>query len=43
VSRTSGFYPDIFMGYPGPLRQLGVVAPQALLQESRSGAAGPQG
>jgi hypothetical protein len=32
VSRTSGFYPDIFMGYPGPLRQLrqlGVVAPQA--------------
>jgi hypothetical protein len=32
VSRTSGFYPDIIMGYPGPLRQLrqlGVVAPQA--------------
>jgi len=32
VSRTSGFYPDIFMGYPGSLRQLrqlGVVAPQA--------------
>jgi hypothetical protein len=32
VSRTSGFYPDIFMGYPEPLRQLhqlGVVEPQA--------------
>jgi hypothetical protein len=32
VSRKSGFYPDILMGYPGPLRQLrqlGVVAPQA--------------
>ena len=32
VSRQSGFYPDIFMGYPGPLRQLhqrGVVEPQA--------------
>jgi hypothetical protein len=32
VSRQSGFYPDIFMGYPAPLRQLrqlGVVAPQA--------------
>jgi extracellular solute-binding protein len=22
VNRRSGFYPDIFMGYPGPLRQL---------------------
>ena len=32
VSRPSGFYPDIFMGYPEPLRQLhqrGVVEPQA--------------
>ena len=32
VSRKSGFYPDIFMGYPDPLRQLrrfGVVEPQA--------------
>jgi Bacterial extracellular solute-binding protein len=32
VSRGSGFYPDIFMGYPEPLRQLrrlGVVEPQA--------------
>jgi hypothetical protein len=32
VSRKSGFYPDIFMGYPDPLRQLrtlGVVDPQA--------------
>lgn len=32
VSRSSGFYPDIFMGYPEPLRQLrklGVVDPQA--------------
>lgn len=32
VSRTSGFYPDVFMGYPEPLRQLrqlGVVEPQA--------------
>ena len=32
VSRRSGFYPDIFMGYPEPLRQLhqrGVVEPQA--------------
>ena len=32
VSRTSGFYPDIFMGYPEPLRQLhqsGVVERQA--------------
>ena len=32
VSRRSGFYPDIFMGYPDPLRQLrerGVVEPQA--------------
>jgi hypothetical protein len=32
VSRTSGFYPDIFMGYPEPLRQLhqlGVIGPQA--------------
>jgi phage tail protein X len=32
VSRQSGFYPDIFMGYPGPLRQLhelGVLEAQA--------------
>jgi Bacterial extracellular solute-binding protein len=32
VSRGSGFYPDIFMGYPEPLRQLrqlGVIEPQA--------------
>ena len=32
VSRTSGLYPDIFMGYTEPLRQLhqlGVVEPQA--------------
>jgi Bacterial extracellular solute-binding protein len=32
VGRTSGFYPDIFMGYPEPLRQLhqlGVIEPQA--------------
>ena len=32
VSRTSGLYPDIFMGYPEPLRQLhqlGVIEPQA--------------
>ena len=32
VSRKSGFYPDIFMGYPEPLRQLsqtGVVEPSA--------------
>jgi hypothetical protein len=32
VSRQSGLYPDIFMGYPEPLRQLhrsGVVEPQA--------------
>src|SRR5438067_10950091 len=32
VSRSSGFYPDIFMGYPEPLRQLrklGVIDSQA--------------
>ena len=32
VGRSSGFYPDIFMGYPEPLRQLrqaGVIEPQA--------------
>ena len=32
VSRSSGFYPDIFMGYPEPLRQLhqlDVIEPQA--------------
>jgi hypothetical protein len=32
VSRGSGFYPDIFMGYPEPLRELhrlGVIEPRA--------------
>jgi hypothetical protein len=32
ASRGSGFYPDLFMGYPEPLRQLrslGVIEPQA--------------
>jgi hypothetical protein len=32
ISRTSGLYPDIFMGYPEPLRQLrrlGLIEPQA--------------
>jgi len=32
VSRSSGFYPDIFMGYPEPLRQLrqlGLIEPRA--------------
>jgi len=32
VNRASGFYPDIFMGYPEPLRQLhelGIIEPQA--------------
>ena len=32
VSRSSGFYPDIFMGYPEPLRhlrRLGVIGPEA--------------
>src|SRR5499425_2969578 len=32
VSRGSGFYPDVFMGYPEPLRQLrqlNVIEPQA--------------
>jgi len=32
VSRSSGFFPDIFMGYPEPLRQLrqaGVIEPPA--------------
>jgi phage tail protein X len=32
VSRQSGLYPDVFMGYPEPLRQLrrsGVIEPQA--------------
>ena len=32
VSRGSGFYPDVFMGYPEPLRQLhqrGVIEPHA--------------
>src|SRR6516225_6485759 len=32
VTRMSGFYPDVFMGYPEPLRQLrqlGITEPQA--------------
>jgi hypothetical protein len=39
VSRKSGFYPDIFMGYPEPLRQLhqlGVIEPQARLRIAAS-------
>jgi len=42
VSRTSGFYPDIFMGYPEPLRQLrkmGVVDPQARFFSKNRGVA----
>jgi Bacterial extracellular solute-binding protein len=42
VSRSSGFYPDIFMGYPEPLRQLrklGVVDPQARFFSKNRGAA----
>jgi hypothetical protein len=42
VRRNSGFYPDIFMGYPEPLRQLrrmGVVEPQARLFSRNRGVA----
>jgi Bacterial extracellular solute-binding protein len=42
VGRSSGFYPDIFMGYPGPLRQLrqmGVVEPQARFFSKNRGVA----
>jgi hypothetical protein len=42
VSRGSGFYPDIFMGYPEPLRQLrklGVVDPQARFFSKNRGVA----
>jgi hypothetical protein len=42
VSRSSGFYPDIFMGYPEPLRQLrqlGVVEPQARFFSKNQGVA----
>jgi len=42
VSRSSGFYPDIFMGYPEPLRQLrklGVVDPQARFFSKNRGVA----
>jgi hypothetical protein len=42
VSRKSGLYPDIFMGYPGPLRQLhqlGVVEAQARFFSKNSGLA----
>jgi hypothetical protein len=42
VSRGSGFYPDIFMGYPEPLRQLrqlGVLEPQARFFSKNRGVA----
>ena len=42
VSRSSGFYPDIFMGYPEPLqqlRQLGVLEPQARFFSKNRGVA----
>jgi hypothetical protein len=42
VSRTSGIYPDIFMGYPEPLRQLhqsDVIEPQARFFCKNRGAA----
>jgi hypothetical protein len=42
VSRSSGFYPDIFMGYPEPLRELrklGVVDPQARFFSKNRGVA----
>jgi hypothetical protein len=42
VGRSSGFYPDIFMGYPEPLRQLrqmGVVEPQARFFSKNRGVA----
>jgi extracellular solute-binding protein len=40
VSRTSGFYPDIIMGGPDPLRELrklGVIGPQARLFSKNRG------
>ena len=42
VSRRSGFYPDIFMGYPEPLRQLrkvGVIDSQARFFSKNRGVA----
>jgi hypothetical protein len=42
VSRRSGFYPDIFMGYPEPLQQLrklGVIDPQARFFSKNRGVA----
>jgi Bacterial extracellular solute-binding protein len=42
VSRASGFYPDIFLGYPEPLRQLrklGVIDPQARFFSKNRGVA----
>src|SRR5262249_5402912 len=42
VSRSSGFYPDIFMGYPEPLQQLrklGVLEPQARFFSKNRGVA----
>src|SRR5262249_39167403 len=42
VSRGSGFYPDVFMGYPEPLRQLrqlNVIEPQARFFCKNRGAA----
>jgi hypothetical protein len=42
VSRRSGFYPDIFMGYPQPLQQLrklGVIDPQARFFSKNRGVA----
>jgi hypothetical protein len=42
ISRGSGFYPDIFMGYPEPLRQLrqlGVLEPQARFFSKNRGVA----
>jgi hypothetical protein len=42
VSRRSGFYPDIFMGYPEPLQQLrklGIIDPQARFFSKNRGVA----
>jgi hypothetical protein len=42
VSRGSGFYPDVFMGYPEPLRQLrrlGAIEPQARFFSKNRGVA----
>ena len=44
VNRGFGFYPDIFMGYPEPLRrlhQMGVVEPQARFFCKNRGVAPP--